>query len=280
MKYLTIALIVLLCALCPYLLGKIGVNGVEERYRNACDDLGINPRPFYIENGYLSSSLSLDEPVSTTVSSMGLAPEAVDFFRDFDLNLKIDVTHGPLRLLKDAEHTVLALRGPEWKFTGEEWRTNKLFGASSRCVRIYDNAIEAEGVTFCVSNFWLRDNGHAAELTADVFTLLPGLSVTGLKYNSETAEDESTTGVLSAAKLIFGESEIEGLIMKVESRPFIKGGSKRNIRCEIEKGSSPAGDFAGKAVEFDTKDKMYSELVRVFKGEETFENLLSGGEND
>lgn len=280
MKYLFIALIVLLCALCPYLLGKMSVSGIEERYRNACYELGINPRPFVIENGFLSSSVALDEPLSTTISSMGLAPEAVDFFRDYDLTLKIDVTHGPMHFIKSAEHAILAVSGPNWKITGEEWRTNKFKGPLERTVRIYDNALEAEGTTFCVSNFWIKDRGLSAETTADIFAFLPGFSVAGLKYSSETTEDELTSGVLTADRVLLGGAEINGLVMKVESKPVIKGGSQKSVRCEIDKGESSLGDLAGKSFEFDTKDKFFAELIGVFKDELTFENVLGGGEND
>ena len=280
MKYLAIALIVLLCALCPYLLGKMSVSGIEERYRNACYELGINPRPFVIENGFLSSSVVLDEPLSTTISSMGLAPEVVDFFRDYDLSLKIDVAHGPMHFIKSAEHAVLTLRGPNWKFTGEEWRTNRFKGPSERYVRIYDNALEAEGAVFCVSNFWLRDSGPTASLTADLFAILPGLSFSGFKYNSETTEDELTTGVLSADHVSFGETKIDGLVLKVESKPVIKGGSQRSLHCDIDKGTGTMGDLAGKSFAFDTKDKFFAELISIFKDEETFENVLIGGENE
>ncbi len=280
MKYLLIALIFLLCALCPYLLGKMSVSGIEERYRNACYELGINPRPFVIENGYLSSSVALDEPVSATISSMGLPPEAVDFFRDYDLSLKIDVTHGPMRFIKSAEHAVLSVRGKDWKVTGEEWRTNKFKGPLERTVRIYDNLLEAEGTTFCVSNFWIRDRGLLAETTADVFAFLPGFAVSGLKYASETDEDELTTGVLTADKVCLGGAELEGLVLKVESKPVVKGGSQKTVRCEIEKGNGTLGDLAGRSFEFDTKDKFFAELIGLFKDEITFESALKGGGND
>jgi hypothetical protein len=280
MKYLAIALFAAVIALFPYVLGKMSVSDTLERYRNACYDLSINARPFYVEQGYLSSTLTLDEPLSTTISSMGLSTEAVDFFRDLGLNLRVEVAHGPMHMMKGAEHAVLSIKGPDWRFTGEEWRTNKLFGASSRCVRIYDNTITTEGVTFCVSNFWLRDSGAAAEMTADRFAILPGLSVTDLKYNSETTEDEQTTGTLSASEVTFGGAAISNLIVKIESSPVIKGGTKRSVHCEIEKGAGSLGDLAGKTVEFDTKDKFYSGLISVFRDEMNLETFLAGGGND
>ncbi|MBR5945766.1 hypothetical protein IKZ80_01640 [bacterium] len=280
MKYLAIALIVLLCALCPYLLGKMSVSGIEERYRNACYELGINPRPFNVESGFLSSSLTLDEPLSSTISSMGLAPEAVDFFRDYDLSLNIDVTHGPMHFIKSAEHTVITLRGPEWQVTGEEWRTNRFSGLRERYLRLYDKVLETEGVTFCVSNFWLRDNGPGAELTAGAFSVWPGLSISGLKYVSETSEDELTSGNLSVALVSFGEGALSNLVVKVESKPVIRGGSQKDLRCEILEGTGSLGDLAGRKIEFETKDRFFSRLVRFFLDEESFESLMIGGGDD
>ena len=40
------------------------------------------------------------------------------------------------------------------------------------------------------------------------------------------------------------------------------------------------GDLAGKSFEFETKDKFFAELISIFKDEETFENVLIGGENE
>ena len=280
MKYLAIALIVLLCALCPYLLGKMSVSGIEERYRNACYELGINPRPFTVESGFLSSSLTLDEPLSTTISSMGLAPEAVDFFRDYDLSLKIDVAHGPMHFIKSAEHTVLTLRGPDWQITGEEWRTNRFSAPSERYVRLYDKVLEKEGVVFCISNFWLKDNGPGAELTAGAFSVWPGFSISGLKYVSETSKDERTSGDLMVASVRCEEGEISNLFVKVESKPVIKGGSQKDLRGQILMGTGSLGDLTGRKVEFETKDRFFSRLVRFFLDEESFESLMIGGGDD
>lgn len=280
MKYLLIALIVLLIALCPYLLGKMSISGIEERYRNACYELGINPRPFIVESGFLSSSLTLDEPLSSTISSMGLAPEVVDFFRDYDLSLKIDVAHGPMHFIRSAEHTILTLRGPEWQVTGEEWRTNRFKGPGERYLRLYDKTLETEGVTFCVSNFWLRDNGPGAEMTVGAFSILPGLSVIGLKYVSETSEDELTSGNLCIDCVRFGEGALSNLVVKTETKPVIKGGSHKDINILIDRGTGFLGDLAGKKLEFETKDRFFSWLVRFFLDEESFESLIKGGENE
>lgn len=279
MKYLAIALVVIVCVLCPYILGKMSVSAVEERYRSACEDLGINARPFFVDVGYLSSELTLDEPLSSTLSSMGLPKEAVDFFRDFSLNVRTEVTHGPLHLLKGAEHTVLTLSGPDWELTGEEWRTNKLFGANSRTVKIYDSVMESEGVLFCSSNFWLRDEGKAMEMAAERLAIWPGLALSGLRYSS-TTEDEQTSGTLCADIVRFQEGTLSGLVVKIESKPVIKGGAKKDFKCEVQKGTSPLGDLSGKTIEFETKDKFFSQLAGCLKGEANLETLISGGADE
>ena len=279
MKYLALALVLALGALTPYLCGKMSVNAVETRFRNACDDLSINARPFYVEQGYLSSSLFLEEPLSTTVSSMGLPPEAVDFFRAYNFSLKVDVAHGPKGFLKGAEHTVLTLRGPDWKFTGEEWRTNKFFGPTQRTVRLYDTDLNCEGVSFCSSNFWMRDDGTISETTASRLALLPGFEVSGLKYVSVDV-DGRRTGTLSASFLRLGNEAVSGLVVKVESVPLIKGGTDSDLKFEIQKGEGLGTNLIGKTASFGKKEQFIKALIGFFKDEQGADRLLEGGSDD
>ena len=81
MKYLIILFLILLCALAPWFCGSKSVEQYKERFQLICSEIGMNERPFDTSTGYLESSLKLQEPFSTTISSLGLPPEVVDFFR-------------------------------------------------------------------------------------------------------------------------------------------------------------------------------------------------------
>jgi len=253
MKYLISALILILIALLPYICGGLSVKAAEGRFRSACERIGINERPFVVEKGYLSSSLSLNEPLSTTVSSLGLPKEAVDFFRDKELVLTCDIAHGPMHFYKGAEHTVMTVRGPEWKITGEEWRTNRFDGAAERCAVIYDCALEQEGALFAVSNFWLRESKSAKELGAAALVVWPGAAVSDLRY-SEKKEEEGRSGLLTVSLARFGEETLEGLSATVAKAPGFAP-----WEVEITAGTWNGSDLKGRKLEIEDQNK-YNEI--------------------
>ena len=263
MKYLVLPFLLLLAALCPWICGNMSVKAAEGRFRNACEKIGVNERPFSVEKGYLSSSLYLNEPLSTTVSSLGLPKEAVDFFRDKDLVINCEIVHGPMHFYKGAEHTTVTVRGNDWSLTGEEWRTNRLNGVTERFARIYDNVLEVEGALFSVSNFWLREGKTEKELNASTLVVWPGAAISDLNYSQTTREDGGKTATLKLGVGRFGEETLKDLQLAVE-----KDSGYAPWRLEVLSGTWNDRDLKGKKLELNDSKK-YNEF---------FETLLTGGE--
>lgn len=269
MKYLAITLAVLLIALCPWVCGNMSVKSALTRFGDACERIGINERPFLVEEGYLSSSLSLDEPLSTTVSSLGLTSEAVDFFRDKDLIVNCQISHGPLHFYKGAEHTTITVRGEGWSLTGEEWRTNRLNGVTERFARIYDNVLEIEGALFSVSNFWLREGKTQKELNASTLVIWPGAAISEMNYDQTLQEGGTKTATLKLALARFGEETIKDLLLAVE-----KGPGYAPWRLEVLSGTLNDLDLKGKKLEIEDSGKFNDFFETIIAGGEWLKNLL------
>ena len=218
MKYVFIAVLVLLCLLSPYLCGRKSASLCRERFGAPCAEFGLNERPFDFSVGYLRSSFYLNEPFSTTVSSMGLRPEVVDVFRDIFLNVSGEIVHGPKHLMWGAVHSVFSLSGKDWKLSGQEWVTNRIFGASERFVKLDDVAQEAEGSLFVFQNCSLREEKNGKEnekyFSADNLALWPGLAAGALESKTKKGE-KSWESVTKASLLKFSEGRVSNLDLRV-----------------------------------------------------------------
>ena len=226
MKYVIIAVLGLLCLLSPYFCGRKSMSLYMERYRNTCSEFGLNDRPFESSVGYLRSSFYLNEPFSTTISSLGLRPEVVDVFRDIVLSISGEIVHGPKHLMWGAGHAVFSLSGKDWKISGEEWTTNRIFGMSERYLKLEDAAQESEGSLFIFQNCGLREEGSGKEkkriFSADNFALWPGVAAGGFR-SEYSATEKGFENQTKASLLKFSEGRVSNLDLRVSSELLEKG---------------------------------------------------------
>lgn len=256
MKYVLIVVLAALCVLSPYFCGRKSVSMYKARFNNVCAELGINERPFGSGTGYLRSYLDLNEPLSSTVSSLGLRPEVVDVFRDIALNISGEIVHGPKHLMWGAAHSTFSLAGKDWKVSGEEWITNKMSGASERFLRFDDQAQEAEGSLFVFQNCTLReetsggfgDKAKSRILEAENFALWPGVAASG--FRSEYHESGKGWENLAKASLLkLSEGRVSNLDLRIRGELLERGSGNYSVALKAAELSVKGEDLGAAQLE-------------------------------
>lgn len=263
MKYLIILFLILLCALAPWFCGSKSVEQYKERFQSICSEIGMNERPFDTSTGYLESSLKLQEPFSTTISSLGLPPEVVDFFRDKTLNISGTIYNGPKNFMWGAGRTFISLGGPDWKVSCQEVFTNKLDGGSVRNLAFDDCAAEVSGLLVVFQNFvmqktkcgYFSDKKNETKIKADNFAIWPGAAASALSSRSE-AFDNLWENHTDASIFKIGESRISNLNFAAQ--------------CDMRDKSKGRYDMRIKAADLDLENTELgaAELSFYFEGPE------------
>ena len=212
MKFIAIVFLALIAALAPFACGSFLVDELVSRANIACERAGINERPLIVHKGYLESQISLDEPLSTTISSLGLEPEVVDFLREYNLKAESDVYHNPYKGLLGKAETRVLVDGPNWKIEGTEELLKKFNGAEESKLTFGNVLAEDGALLICFSNCFsvsqkagfFGDGLETRETKADLLVLSPFACKKAALFQSKNKTEREIK--LSFGALSYGES--------------------------------------------------------------------------